>query len=177
MKWRFAAKFLTAFAVLLVGWALIDFAALYRSAVLSAVQLVSPIVSGWWLDWDRPGLVGEVTFRTGDRQLAMLLQLPALSMGMVPLLSLVIATPGLTIAQTASRALLGAVLYFAVDVAVVLVYPFIMDQPNVVKDTFGVFTGLIAFVVAPLGLWFVLTYSALRPLWQLQSAPSSPRKK
>jgi hypothetical protein len=35
----------------------------------------------------------------------------------------------------------------------------------------GVFTGLMAFVVAPLGLWFVLTYSALRPLWQLTLKP------
>ncbi len=167
MKWRFAGKFLLIFAVLLVGWWLIDFATLYRSAVLTAAQVVSPIVNGWWLDWDRPGTVGDITFRLGDRRLAMLLQLPALSMGMVPLLSLILATPGQSPAQAVRRALLGAVLYFLVDVAVVAAYPLIMDRPNVIKDTFGVFTGLIAFVVAPLGLWFVLTYSALRSLWQL----------
>jgi hypothetical protein len=33
-----------------------------------------------------------------------------------------------------------------------------------------VFTGLLAFVVAPLGLWFIMTYSALRQLWHLGSA-------
>jgi hypothetical protein len=92
-------------------------------------------------------------------------------MGLVPLLSLIVATPGLGARQTAVRGLIGAVLYFLIDLIVVLAYPLIMDQPNVFKDTMGVFTGLIAFVVAPLGLWFILTYSALRPLWQLTLKP------
>lgn len=173
MKSRFAIKFLIAFAVLLVLWSWINFAHLYRNAVLIAVQQVSPMVNGWWLQFDKPNPVGDVVFRFGNRQLAMLVQLPALSMGLVPLLSLIVATPGLRVRQLALRGLIAAVLYFLIDVAVVLVYPLIMDQPNVFKDTMGVFTGLMAFVVAPLGLWFVLTYSALRPLWQL--TPKRPR--
>ncbi|MFI5395547.1 MAG: hypothetical protein ACHQ9S_08440 [Candidatus Binatia bacterium] len=167
MKWRFAGKFLLAFAVLLVLWWWVNFADLYRMAVLSTVQLLSPAVNGWWLDFDRPNPVGDVVFRSGKQQLAMLLQLPALSMGLVPLLSLILATPGFRVRQAAIRCVLGVVLYFVLDVAVILAYPFIMDRPNIVKDTLGVFTGLMAVVVAPLGLWFVLTYSALRPLWQL----------
>ena len=171
MKWRFAIKFLIAFAVLLVLWSWINFAHLYRNAVLIAVQQVSPMVNGWWLEFDKPNVIGDVVFRFGNRQLAMLVQLPALSMGLVPLLSLITATPGMRARQLALRGLIAAVLYFLIDVAVVLVYPLIMDQPNVFKDTMGVFTGLMAFVVAPLGLWFVLTYSALRPLWQLTCKP------
>ena len=167
MKWRFALRFLVMFTILLMLWSWTNFAHLYRNAVLITVQQVSPIVNGWWLQFDKPNSVGDVVFRFGSRQLAMLVQLPALSMGLVPLLSLIVATPGLRPRQTALRGLIGALLYFLIDVVVVLVYPLIMDQPNVFKDTMGVFAGLLAFVVAPLGLWFVLTYSALRPLWQL----------
>jgi hypothetical protein len=171
MKWRFALKFLLAFTVLLTLWSWTHFAHFYRNAVLTVVQQVSPMVNGWWLQFDRPNPVGDVVFRFGNRELAMLLELPVLSMGLVPLLSLIVATPGLRVRQTALRAAIGAVLYFFIDVIVVLAYPFIMDQPNVFKDTMGVFTGLVAFVVAPLGLWFILTYSALRPLWQLTLKP------
>ena len=171
MKWRFAVKFLLAFTVLLALWSWTNFAHLYRNAVLTTVQQVSPMVNGWWLQFDKPNPVGDVVFRFGNRELAMLLELPVLSMGLVPLLSLIVATPGLGARQTALRGLIGAGLYFLLDAMVVLAYPFIMDQPNVFKDTMGVFTGLIAFVVAPLGLWFILTYSALRPLWQLTLKP------
>jgi len=167
MKWRFAVTFLTSFALLLVVWWWLDVAPLYRLAVLRPVQLLSPLITGWRLEVDQPGPLGDAVFRSGDRALAMLLQLPALSMGLVPLLSLVLATPGLGAKQATLRAAAGALLYYLLDVAVILAYPWIMDRPNVVKDTLGVFTGLLAFVVAPLGLWFIVTYSALRPLWRL----------
>lgn len=167
MKWRFAAKFLVSFALLLVVWWWVDFANLYRLGVLRTVQGLSPMVTGWWLEVDQPNPLGDAVFRLGSQQLAMLLQLPALSMGLVPLISLVLATPGLGAKSAAIRAAAGAALYLLLDVAVILAYPLIMDRPNVVKDTLGVFTGLLAFVVAPLGLWFIVTYSALRPLWQL----------
>lgn len=172
MKWRFAGTFLVMFAVLLVVWWRFDVATRYRSAALATAQLVSPVVNGWWLDYDRPELVNDVTFRRGDRELPMQLQLPALSMGLMPFLSLVLATPGLRWKRATVTAIGGAVLYFLVHVLVVLAYPLIMDRPNVVKDTLGVFSGLVAFVVAPLGLWFVLTYPALRSIWQLE--PKGP---
>lgn len=172
MKWRFAGTFLVMFAVLLVVWWRFDVATRYRSAALATAQLVSPVVNGWWLDYDRPDLVNDVTFRRGDSELPMLLQLPALSMGLMPFLSLVLATPGLGWKRATVTAIGGAVLYFLVHVLVVLAYPLIMDRPNVVKDTLGVFSGLVAFVVAPLGLWFVLTYPALRSIWQL--GPKGP---
>ncbi len=174
MKWRFAGTFLTSFALLLVLWWWLDVAVLYRLAVLRTVQLLSPWVNGWWLQVDQPNPVGDVVFRSGNRQLAMLLNLPALSMGLVPLLSLVVATPGLGVTRGALRAAVGAVLYYLLDVAVILAYPWIMDRPNAVKDTLGVFTGLLAFVVAPLGLWFIVTYTALRPLWQLTPPRRDP---
>ena len=175
MKWRFAGKFLLTFAVLIVVWWRFDVATRYRGAALATAQLVSPVVNGWWLDYDRPGLSSDVVFRRSDRELAMLLQLPALSMGLMPFLSLVVATPGLGGKRAAVTAIGGAGLYFLVDVIIVLAYPPIMDRPNVVKDTLGVFSGLVAFVVAPLGLWFVLTYPALRTVWQLGPRPPLKR--
>jgi hypothetical protein len=139
------------------------------------VQLISPIVSGWFLHFDDPAVAGTV-FRRGRQYLPMALQLPALSMGMMPLVSLIVATPGQTIKRAAGAALLGCLLYFLVDVVVVSIYPLFMDQRmggapqtliDVVKDTVGVFSGLLAFVVAPLAIWFVVTYPALRSVWQL----------
>jgi hypothetical protein len=174
MKWRFAGKFLLCFAILVALWAALDLAQLYRSAVLATVQLVSPVVNGWWLDYDVPGFVDPVVFRTGNRQLPMLLQLPALSVGLMPLLSLVVATPGLRPLRTIATGALGVALYFLLDVAVVLAYPAIMDRPNAIKDTLGVFTGLVAFAVAPLGLWFALTYPTLRSIWQLSPDGKGP---
>jgi hypothetical protein len=167
MKWRFAAKFLLSFAVLMVLWARTDFGVHYRSAALEVVQLLSPWTNGWQLEYDKPGDIADVVFRSGASQLPMLLQLPALSMGLVPFVSLVIATPGQGVKRVVLNIGVGSLLYFLVHVLVILAYPLIMDRPNTVKDTLGVFTGLMAFVVAPLGLWFILTYPALRSLWQL----------
>ena len=174
MKWRFAATFLLTFAVLVVLWWLSDFARHYRQSVLATVQLHSPVVNGWFLDYDRPGTIDPVVFHYADRQLPMLLQLPALSMGLMPFLALVVATPGLGAERKVVTLVLGSVLFFLIHVAVVLAYPVIMDRPNTLKDTLGVFSGLVAFVVAPLGLWFVLTYPALRAVWQLSPVPDTP---
>lgn len=178
MKWRFAAKFLLSFAVLMVLWAQVDFGVRYRSAAIAVVQVLSPLVNGWQLEHDRPGASADIVFRAGSSELPMLLQLPALSMGLVPFVSLIVATPGQSMRRIAVNALLGSVLYFAIHVIVILAYPFIMVHPNAVKDTLGVFTGLMAFVVAPLGLWFVLTYPALRSLWQIgQDSDSGMKRK
>jgi hypothetical protein len=176
MKWRFAGRFLLSFAVLISAWGAADFGTHYRTAVLAVVQVLSPFVTGWFLDYRT-----EAVFRSGTQEMRMLLQLPALSMGLVPFVSLVIATPRQGVRRMLLNAGGGSILFFLVHVAVVLVYPFIMDRPNAVKDTLGVFTGLMAFVVAPLGLWFILTYPALQAQWQLGEkrqgrAPRGSRK-
>jgi hypothetical protein len=166
MKWRFALRFLIAFALLVVAWWVTGFGDLYRTLVLATVRVVSPILGGWWLEYDKPGLVDPV-FRAGAQQLPMVLNLTQLSMGFLPFLSLVAATPGLGVRGAVTTAALGSVLYFLVHVAVIVVYPLILDQPNFLKETIGVFSGLVAFVLAPLALWFALTYPALRRVWQL----------
>jgi hypothetical protein len=167
MKWRFAAKFLVAFAVLTVLWAGSDFGSHYRTAVLAVVQVLSPAINGWVLEHDQPEAIAAIVFRSGRRTLPMQLQLPALAMGLLPFVSLVVATPGQSVRRTATSVALGSVLYFVSNVLLVLVYPLIMDRPNAIKDTLGVFSGLIVVVMQPLGLWFVLTYPTLRARWQL----------
>jgi len=173
MKWRFAITFLLTFAILVVLWWRFDIATRYRVVALATAQALSPVVNGWFLYYDEPGMVDPVTFRRGERNLPMLLQLPALSMGLMPLVSLIVATPRIGVRRGALTVVAGSVLYFLVHVTVVLTYPFIMDRPNFIKDTAGVFSGLMAFVVAPLALWFVLTYPVLRPLWQLSAPPAA----
>lgn len=170
-KLRFAAIFLVTFGVLIAVWWATNFPHRYRDTVLASVQLVSPVVNGWWLDYDRPNMIDRILFRRGDAELPMLLQLPALSMGLMPLISLLMATPGLKIKRRAVTIVVGCVLYFLLDVAVVLAYPVIMSRPNAFKDTMGVFTGLLAFALAPMGLWFVLTYPVLRSVWRLSPTP------
>lgn len=167
MKWRFAVKFLVVFAVLTVLWAGSNFGSHYRAAVLAVVQFLSPAVNGWMLEHDQREAIADVVFRSGSRELPMQLQLPALAMGLLPFVSLVVATPGQSVRRAAASVSLGSVLYFASNVILLLVYPLIMDRPNTIKDTLGVFSGLIVVVMQPLGLWFVLTYPALRSLWQL----------
>jgi len=167
MKWRFAIKFLVAFLMLVVLWSVADVPRWYRATVLMTAQLVSPAVNGWLLDYDQPGMVDPIVFRSANKQLPMLLQLPLLSMSLMPFLALVVATPGLGLRRMALTAVEGTLLYFVIHLVIVLVYPLIMDRPNVLKDTLGVFSGLVAFVVAPLGLWFVLTYPVLRSVWRL----------
>ncbi|MCK6553486.1 hypothetical protein L6Q96_02700 [Candidatus Binatia bacterium] len=167
MKGRFAVRFLLAFTCLVVFWWLVDLGDLYRTAALTAAQALSPLVNGWWLEFDRPGLADPVVYRRGNEQLPMLLQLPALSMALMPFLSLVAATPGLGWHRGLVAAGVGSLLFFAIHVIIVLIYPLVMSHPNFVKDTIGVFSGMVAFVVAPLALWFALTYPALRNLWQL----------
>jgi hypothetical protein len=176
MKWRFAGTFLTTFALLTFAYALTDFGAVYRVATLTGVQIVSPLLHGWFLEFDRPGLGYEAAFLRGQETLPMLLQIPALSMGLMPLISLIVATPGQSWTRAATAAVAGSAIYLFVDVVVIAIYPLFMDQrlggapqnfANMVKDTVGVFSGLVAFVVAPLAIWFVLTYPALRSVWRL----------
>ncbi len=88
-------------------------------------------------------------------------------MAQVPLLALIWATPGLGFRGTLVRSIVGLVAFFLVHVSVLLVYPVLLANPNWFMDTIGVFTGLLSFVLAPQLLWFVLTYTRLKELWQL----------
>jgi len=187
MKWRFAGTFLATFAVLTLIWAVTDFGDIYRVIVLTLAQAVSPLLHGWFLEFDTPTLRAAAAFKRGTESLPMPLRLGDISMGLMPLVSLIVATPGQTWRRAAIASVIGCLLFCFIDAFVVAIFPLFMDQRlggapqtmlDTVKDTVGVFSGLVAFVLAPLGIWFVLTYPALRSLWQLSELqPSPPRRK
>lgn len=167
MKGRFALRFLLTFTVLIALWWRLDVPGQYRLVALATTQSISPIINGWWLDFDQPGMIDSVVFRRENVQMPMLLNVSLLSMSLMPFLSLMAATPGMGWRRGPLVAGLGVLLFFLFHQAVLLTYPWIMDRPNFLKDTVGIFSGLVAFVVGPLGLWFALTYPTLRSVWQL----------
>jgi len=167
MKGRFALRFLLTFTVLIGLWWQLEIPRRYRLAALATTQLISPIVNGWWLDYDQPGATDAVVYRRENVRLPMLLDVSLLSMSLMPFLSLVAATPGMGWRRGPAVAAIGVASFFLFHQVIVLTYPWIMDRPNFLKDTLGIFSGLVAFVVGPLGLWFTLTYPTLRSVWRL----------
>lgn len=167
MKLRFALRFLATFTILVPLWWQLGVGEAYRDAILVVVRILSPVVNGWFLE-----IAAEApTFRRGAESMPLYLNLPAIAMGLMPLWSLIVATGGQNAKQVARRIFSAAVLYFAVDTLVVLAYPYFMYDPGRFKDTVGVFSGMVAFVVAPLGIWFVVTYPTLQSLWQIGATP------
>ena len=71
-------------------------------ALRIAASITSPLANGWSLE-ERPAQAGrqEIWFRRGNDQLRLGLGLEALALGMLPLLSLLGATPGLGAAPLA----------------------------------------------------------------------------
>jgi hypothetical protein len=169
MKLRFALRFLLTFTILVPLWWQLGVGEAYRDAILQVVRLLSPVVNGWFLEI----AAGAATFRRGTESMPFYLNLPAIAMGLMPLWSLIVATGGQSAKQVGLRIFFAAALYFGVDTLVVLAYPFFMYDPGRFKDTVGVFSGMVAFVVAPLGIWFVVTYPTLQSVWQIGATPGT----
>lgn len=169
MRWRFAVKFLATFAAVIPLWWALSLGELYRDAVHLIVGWTSPLLTGWWLDAGAVSSGGHALFRRGADEVPLLLNLPAIAMSLMPLTSLLVATPGQSLRLLAVRLPLAVGLCLAIHAAVVLAFPWIVHEPNPVKDTVGVFSGLLAFVVAPLGVWFGLTYPTMRGLWGIEA--------
>ena len=167
-KAAFVVRFLAVFALLIVlGW-LTDAPARYAAALRAAASITSPLANGWSLE-ERAAAPGrqEIWFRRGNDQLRLGLGLDALALGMLPLLSLLGATPGLGVAGFARRAAIGVAALFALDLLVLLLYPWLVGSPNAFTDMLGTFLGLLTFVGGPVILWFVLTFRQLRGVWRL----------
>jgi hypothetical protein len=167
-KVLFVARFLGVFALLIVlGW-LTNAPARYASALQAAAAITSPLANGWSIE-ERPRQAGrqEIYFRRGNDQLRLGLGLEALALSMLPLLSLLGATPGLGAGAIAVRALAGIAGLFALDLLILLLYPFLVGSPNAFTDIMGTFLGLLTFVGGPVILWFALTFKQLRPVWRL----------
>lgn len=166
-KSAFVLRFLAMFALLIVIGAALDGPAYYARALTGAARVISPTVTGWWLE-ERPSATGpRLWFRAGNKELRLLLSLESLSLGLIPFLALLSATPGLAIRRWLSAAAIGSLAFFLLDLVVVLIYPALVTQPNALTDITGTFLGLLTFVGAPIILWFALTFDRLRNVWRL----------
>ena len=123
MKWRFAGTFLATFAVLTLIWAVTDFGDIYRVIVLTLAQAVSPLLHGWFLEFDTPTLRAAAAFKRGTESLPMPLRLGDISMGLMPLVSLIVATPGQTWRRAAIASVIGCLLFCFIDAFVVADLP------------------------------------------------------
>ncbi len=176
-KLFFVVRFLVAFAVLIViGWAT-DAPARYARVLKESATVLSPVTTGWWIE-TRMGPKGpETVFRHGEHSLPLLLSLESLALGLLPLLSLVSATPSSSLPRWLLTAALGVIGLFLLDLIVVLLYPLLVNNPNAVTDIVGTFLGLLTFVGGPIILWFTLTFQQLRPVWRLdERAATTPAK-
>lgn len=165
----FVGRFLVLFALLVaLGWALAAPRG-YAAALRGAATLTSPLVNGWSLERRAaPADRQEIWFRRGNSELRLALGLEQLALGLLPLLALLGATPGLGPRRLVTYAVAGVAALFALDLLVVLAYPWLVGSPNALTDIVGTFLGLLTFVGGPVILWFALTYQQLRGVWRLE---------
>ncbi len=168
MKWRFVGRFLVAFAVLIPLATTTDFPTHYASALESVGRVTSPALNGWSFERSADAGPSGLRFRRGSESMRFELSLAAFALGLFPFLSLVGATPGMPLRRTAWAIVAGVSGLFALDLCVVLAYPWMVRNPNDIKDITGTFLGLLTFVGAPVILWFALTYRYLAPVWRLE---------
>ena len=177
-KLAFVGRFLAVFALLAVAGWLTDAPARYATGLRVAASITSPLANGWSLDQHPAVGRQEIYFRRGNEQLRLGLSLEALALGLLPLLSLLAATPGLGLTRRAACAAIGIAALFLLDLLVLLLYPFLVPSPNApsglwssvssaTTDILGTFLGLLTFVGGPVIVWFVLTFRQLRGVWRL----------
>lgn len=168
-KLVFVARFLAVFALLIVlGW-LTGAPTRYASALRIGASVTSPLANGWSLEERATAANGrqEIWFRRGTDEMRLQLSLDALALGLLPLLSLLGATPGLGIGRLAACAAAGVAALYLLNLLVLLLYPFLVGSPNAFTDIVGTFLGLLTFVGGPVILWFALTFRQLRTVWRL----------
>ncbi len=187
-KLRFLVTFLGLFALLLVVWSVTDGARWFTQALLLLAGAIGPMVHGWILDTNPPG-GGLPVWVYGSNQVPAQLQFDALAIGLVPVLALLGATPGLRIRRRALLMLVGAGLCLLIDTLILVLFPLLVfyqtgDSPATIGsasiDVLGTFLGLVGFVGAPVIIWFALTFRELQPLLPSFRAgsvasPSRPR--
>jgi len=175
-KARFFFTFLIVFAVLLVVWRGSEAGRWYAQGMLACAGVVGPMIHGWVLE----GALGSdraPVWVHGSDQVQASIQFDALSVGVVPVLALLAATPGLALRRRGVLMLTGGLLCFLIDTLIVALFPLLVFYKNAFTDVIGTFLGLIAFVGAPVIIWFALTFNELQAwLPSLRGRPLQQRK-
>ena len=161
-KVRFLATFLAVFALFLIVWSKLEVSRRYTDALLACAGLVGPPLHGWFLEANADG--HGPTWVHGNNQVRAAIQFDALAVGVVPVLALLAATPGLGVRRRAVLMCVGAVLCFLIDALIVALFPLLVFYKNPFTDIVGTFLGLIAFVGAPVIIWGALTFRQLQAL-------------
>ncbi len=168
MKLAFVGRFLLAFAILIVLSEATGLLHFFGAAVEVTAHATSPALNGWTFEpAQQVGSRRALHFRRGSESLAFQLNLELLALGLLPLLSLISATPHMSWRQRSIAAVLGSAGLFALDLIIVLAYPWMVRNPTALKDITGTFLGLLTFVGGPVILWFALTYRHLQAVWNL----------
>ncbi len=162
----FAARFLALFAILVIAGGVLKVTRGYAVVLQKSAAIISPAVTGWWAEERAAGQSVEVWLRRGSQQLRFGISMEKLGLGLYPLLSLLLATPGPGWKRSVINAGVGSVSLLAIDLVVVVAYP-ILVVPGALNDIMGTFLGLLAFVGGPVILWFALTFDHLRGVWGL----------
>jgi hypothetical protein len=160
-KFRFLSACLVVFGAFLVGWKLTDASRWYTEGMLALAGFFGPLLHGWVLE-PNPGGVGPPTWVEGSNRVDLTIQFDALSVGLVPLLALLAATPGLGRSRRLLLMAVGAALNFVIDALILALFPLLVWYKNAFTDVVGTFLGLIAFVGAPVIIWFALTFRELQ---------------
>lgn len=163
-KWLFVGRFLIAFALLTFLGAAADAPRHYATLLTRTAAVLTPVTSGWSIE-ERPAERKKVWFRRGNEQMPLALNLEAMALSLLPLLSLISATP-LSRRRRAVVTALAVLGLFALDLLVLLLYPALVID-NAISNISGTFLGMLTFVGAPVILWFALTYRQMREVWHL----------
>jgi hypothetical protein len=158
-KLRFLGLFLLCFAMLLALWNVTPLSAGYTAALLEVAARIGPALHGWILE---PATDGFPRWVRDEASVELKIQFDALAVGVVPLLALIGATPGLAPLRRLRVAAIATLLFFAIDVLIVVLFPLLVHYDNAATDIGGTFLGMIGFVGAPVILWFVLTFPQIR---------------
>ncbi len=158
-KARFLAWFLIYFALLLVLWSFTPAAAWWQRLMLGIGGYVGAAVHGWILE---AGAGGRAYWVNGDARVPLAMQFEALSVGIVPTLALLLATPESRWSRRAAQCVVAVLTLLLIHVLVIVLFPLLTYHKNAATDVLGLFLGLVAFVGAPVIIWFALTLDRQR---------------
>jgi hypothetical protein len=158
-KVRFLGTFFFLFALLLVLWNRLGAGHWYTELLLGVSGPIGATLHGWILERaaaDTPAWVH------GSARVDLAIQFDALAVGLVPLVALLGATPGIAWKRRAALIGAGVALCFAFHAFVVVLFPLLVYHKNAFTDVIGTFIGLIAFAGAPMIIWFALAFPTIR---------------
>lgn len=170
-KARFLAVFFALFAALLVFWTRSPVSEWYTDLLLRVSGAIGTAVHGWILE---RGAGGPPVWVYGTARVDLSIQFDALGVGLVPLVALLGATPGLGMRRRIGLIAAGIGLCFVFHAFVVILFPLLVYYKNAFTDVIGTFLGLTSFVGAPVIIWFGLAFPTIRQ-WLPSFGGKTPR--